>query len=160
MDSFRNDHAILMRKFGKKQIDKARPYYEALMLARKAHAEVRHAAKVFEKVSGDWAKAKEAVAAAEDALGKGASDVATLDQLSNSVELLSAMEERRRRVSVHHGVLTQAFLKADGRLMVLAKTLKQSVIKTRPYFESKVVHNKRLMGNTERERERMCESDR
>ncbi len=148
MDNYQRDHTALLKKFGKKLIDKARPYYDTLTVARKCHLEVRKAALIFEKVSQDWTAAKDAVAQAEAGLKPGVMDVTTLDHLNHVVEVLSEVEERRRRVSVAHDTSTQAFLKSDAKLMALSKSLKQTLVRTRPYFESKVFYNRKLAGKS------------
>ena len=74
MDAFQQDHAQLTRRFGKKTIDKARPYYDALMAARRAHYDVRRVTIAFDRVSNDWVAAKERVKEVEAALGHRASN--------------------------------------------------------------------------------------
>eukprot|EP00048_Salpingoeca_helianthica_P017507 m.237583 g.237583 ORF g.237583 m.237583 type:complete len:413 (+) comp21217_c0_seq1:64-1302(+) len=144
MDSFQADHAALTKQFGKKTIDKARPYYDALMAARRAHYDVRRVTVAFDRISNGWKVAKENVAAAETALGQRACTHEALEQLNAANQQLRLAEESRRKIALHHGHLTQVFEEADAKVRDLGVKFKQSILKTRPYFESKVLHNRRL----------------
>ena len=75
MASFTEVHAKLVKQFGAKTIDKARPYYEAFVSARRAQMDVRHVAEVFERVSMEWNSAKDRVSVAEALLALPAKNV-------------------------------------------------------------------------------------
>ena len=56
----------LSKQIGPSSVEKARPYYEARMRARRAHAEAQRAALRFEKASNAHEAAKEMVTLAEE----------------------------------------------------------------------------------------------
>ena len=56
----------LAKEIGHTNVEKARPYYDARMKARKAHADAQRAAARFEKASNAHEAAKEMVTLAEE----------------------------------------------------------------------------------------------
>ena len=56
----------LAKKVGPSNVEKARPYYDARMRARKTHADAQRAAARFEKASNAHEAAKEMVTLAEE----------------------------------------------------------------------------------------------
>ncbi|EDQ88305.1 uncharacterized protein MONBRDRAFT_26563 [Monosiga brevicollis MX1] len=147
MDQVQIDLRDLANKLGRRNIDKARPYHQALFRARKAHYESRQAAVYFEKASGAYQQAKQKVKATEQQLEKGATFDANLQaSLNKATQDLMTAFNRKEHADTIHQTKTQTFLKADRELMELAKARKKIIIKTKPYYESKVQHDKILMG--------------
>jgi len=136
----------LMQKIGKKNIDKARPYHNALYKARKAHYEARRAAQQYEQASDSQRKSKTLVQKFEKDLMKGGTFNPLLQQkLNQATQSVMEADKRKRRAADVHSRTTQNFLEADEELMNLAKTRKKVILKTQPYFSCKERHDKHLL---------------
>lgn len=136
----------LMQKIGKKNIDKARPYHNALYKARKAHYEARRAAQQYEQASDSQRKSKTLVQKFEKDLMKGGTFNPSLQQkLNQATQSVMEADKRKRRAADVHSRTTQNFLEADEELMNLAKTRKKIILKTQPYFSCKERHDKHLL---------------
>jgi len=142
------DLGVLHSKCGKKAIERARPYHEALFKARKAHYEARQAALQFERAAMMQKRSKTLEVQYEGQLatgdvGAGKADVER--KLKNASKSVDEAEERKKKASKLHGVKTQAFLVADQTLMEYAKTRKRSILKSQPYFACKERHDRGLL---------------
>eukprot|EP00040_Diaphanoeca_grandis_P015275 m.77766 g.77766 ORF g.77766 m.77766 type:complete len:381 (-) comp25046_c0_seq1:81-1223(-) len=136
----------LMQKIGKKSIDKARPYHNALYKARKAHYEARRAAQQYEQASDSQRKSKTMVQSFEKDLMKGGTFNPSLQQkLNQATQSVMEADKRKRKAADVHSRTTRNFLEADEELMNLAKTRKKIILKTQPYFSCKERHDKNLL---------------
>ena len=136
----------MANKVGRKTIERARPYYVAVQQARAAHYATKQTAARFEQATECYKKAKAVLASVERELEAGGR-ITPQQQGKLNAATMSLMEaERRKNTAVDaHGRSTKAFREADSRLMALAKKIKKSILKSRPYFNTKVKHDTVLM---------------
>eukprot|EP00041_Stephanoeca_diplocostata_P029001 m.844903 g.844903 ORF g.844903 m.844903 type:complete len:410 (-) comp23476_c0_seq4:2140-3369(-) len=140
------DLAAMLSKCGKKAVEKARPYHDALFKARKAHFEARRAAHMYEQASEKQKTSKELVAKFEKRLMKGGNfDPDLQRKLNNATHNVMEADKRKRMAAEIHSKTTQGFLEADEMLMTLAKSRKKVILKTQPYFACKDQHDRALM---------------
>ncbi|CAB4054241.1 SH3 domain-binding protein 5 homolog,SH3 domain-binding protein 5-like,SH3 domain-binding protein 5 [Lepeophtheirus salmonis] len=120
-------------------VEKARPYYEARKNARYALAEAQRAACRFEKASGAHEVAKEMVTLAEEGFqGKGiAFDTAWQEMLNHATGRVNDSEKERNESAEEHRQKSYEYQISERRVHDLLKSLKRSIIKSKPYFELK-----------------------
>ncbi|KAF7700248.1 hypothetical protein HF521_003206 [Silurus meridionalis] len=123
-------------------IEKARPYYEARRLAKEAQQETQKAALRYERAVSMHTAAREMVYVAEQGLGADK----TLDQtwqemLNHATAKVNEAEDERLRSEREHMRVTQLCQAAEARVQILQKSLKRTIIKSKPYFELKVQFN-------------------
>ncbi|MCI4386060.1 hypothetical protein PGIGA_G00057720 [Pangasianodon gigas] len=123
-------------------IEKARPYYEARRLAKEAQQETQKAALRYERAVSMHTAAREMVYVAEQGLGADK----TLDQtwqemLNHATAKVNEAEDERLRSEREHMRVTQLCQAAEARVQTLQKSLKRTIIKSKPYFELKVQFN-------------------
>jgi len=141
------DLRALANKCGRKAIEKARPYHEALFQARKAHYEARQAAIDYDKGGEAQRRSKAMVTKFEAELSKeGSFNEALQLRLNQATQAVMEADARMRRCSKIHGIKTQAFLHADQELMSLAKSRRKVILKSQPYFACKERHDRALLG--------------
>eukprot|EP00039_Didymoeca_costata_P031059 m.32932 g.32932 ORF g.32932 m.32932 type:complete len:390 (-) comp8468_c0_seq2:64-1233(-) len=145
MTQIQKDLQTLAAKCGRKTIEKARPYHNALAAARKAHGEARQAAIRYEKAGEQQRKAKDRVASLEGKLKENKTfNDDLMQQLNRETQKVMDSDRLRHRAEVDHGAKTQAFKDADAALMVLAKSKRKMILKSKPYFNSKAQHDRKL----------------
>ncbi|KAM9469619.1 SH3-binding domain protein 5-like, a [Clarias gariepinus] len=120
-------------------IEKARPYYEARRLAKEAQQETQKAALRYERAVSMHTAAREMVYVAEQGLGADK----TLDQtwqemLNHATAKVNEAEDERLRSEREHMRVTQLCQAAEAHVQTLQKSLKRTIIKSKPYFELKV----------------------
>eukprot|EP00051_Salpingoeca_urceolata_P005889 m.78423 g.78423 ORF g.78423 m.78423 type:complete len:443 (+) comp14585_c0_seq1:125-1453(+) len=146
MEQLQEDLGMWIKRLGKKAIERARPYHEALFEARKAHYGARQAALHYERAITNLKRAKAIVSKAESRLQAGEQfDPRLQQQLNKGTVAVMEGEKRKRQLSEIHSQRTQAFLEADTKLMTIAKSRKKIILKTQPYFESREKHNRSLL---------------
>ncbi|GAA6102953.1 SH3-binding domain protein 5-like, a [Tachysurus ichikawai] len=123
-------------------IEKARPYYEARRLAKEAQQETQKAALRYERAVSMHTAAREMVYVAEQGLGADK----TLDQtwqemLNHATAKVNEAEDERLRSEREHMRVTQLCQAAEARVQTLQKSLKRTIVKSKPYFELKVQFN-------------------
>eukprot|EP00096_Caligus_rogercresseyi_P003556 TRINITY_DN1675_c0_g1_i2.p1 TRINITY_DN1675_c0_g1~~TRINITY_DN1675_c0_g1_i2.p1 ORF type:complete len:424 (-),score=126.21 TRINITY_DN1675_c0_g1_i2:488-1759(-) len=127
-------------------VEKARPYYEARKKARFALAEAQKAACRFEKASGAHEAAKEMVTLAEEGFQeKGmAFDTAWQEMLNHATGRVNDSEKERNESAEEHRQKSQDYQISERRVQELLKSLKRSIIRSKPYFELKAKSHQML----------------
>eukprot|EP00095_Tigriopus_kingsejongensis_P009100 maker-scaffold295_size218279-snap-gene-1.30 protein:Tk09100 transcript:maker-scaffold295_size218279-snap-gene-1.30-mRNA-1 annotation:"sh3 domain-binding protein 5-like protein" len=127
-------------------VERSRCYYDARMEARKALAEAQHAAVRFEKASSAHEAAKEMVTLAEEGYAeKGLKfDSAWQEMLNHATNRVNESEKEKDESASLHKKKYRSYQKSQLRVQLIERTLKKSINKSRPYFESKAKFNQRL----------------
>ncbi|TRY68983.1 hypothetical protein TCAL_04158 [Tigriopus californicus] len=127
-------------------VERSRCYYDARMEARKALAEAQHAAIRFEKASSAHEAAKEMVTLAEEGYAeKGLKfDSAWQEMLNHATNRVNESEKEKDESATLHKKKYRSYQKSQLRVQLIEKTLKRSINKSRPYFESKAKFNQVL----------------
>ncbi|CAL9706101.1 unnamed protein product [Knipowitschia caucasica] len=125
-------------------IEKARPYYEARRLAKEAQQEAQEAALRFERASSMHSAAREMVFVAEQGLtadGRNTLDPTWQEMLNHATGKVNEAEEERLHSEREHMRVTKACQEAEARVQTLQKSLKRTILKSKPYFELKAQFN-------------------
>ncbi|XP_073970701.1 SH3 domain-binding protein 5 homolog isoform X2 [Rhodnius prolixus] len=124
-------------------IDRARPYYEAVEIARKAQLECQKAAVQFQRANGIHQAAKETVALAEARFlskqNEWQFDNAWQEMLNHATTKVTDAERQKSESGREHQKRAMLFNLAEQKVISLEKKLRVSVMKSRPYFEEKEV---------------------
>ncbi|KAK5862030.1 hypothetical protein PBY51_017463 [Eleginops maclovinus] len=131
-------------------IEKARPYYEARRLAKEAQQETQKAALSYERAVSMHTAAREMVYVAEQGLmadGKNTLDPTWQEMLNHATSKVNEAEEERLRSEREHMRVTHACQEAEARVQMLQKSLKRTIVKSKPYFELKAQFNHILEEN-------------
>ncbi|KAK9501921.1 hypothetical protein O3M35_012554 [Rhynocoris fuscipes] len=124
-------------------IDRARPYYEAVDIARKAQLECQKAAVQFQRANGIHQAAKETVALAEARFlskqNEWQFDNAWQEMLNHATTKVTEAERQKSESGREHQKRAMLFNLAEQKVISLERKLRTSVIKSRPYFEEKEV---------------------
>eukprot|EP00049_Salpingoeca_infusionum_P023394 m.11912 g.11912 ORF g.11912 m.11912 type:complete len:437 (-) comp5779_c0_seq1:176-1486(-) len=124
-------------KLGRRKIDKARLYHDAMSIARKAHIQSRRWALQYQKVSQMYSKAKARVASCEKKFESGAAFDANLQtELNEASDACSRTAANRKTAEDNYQKQLQAYWKADEEVMKLAKMHKSVILQTKEYFDS------------------------
>lgn len=137
----------LAKQIGPSTVEKARPYYEARIRARRAHAEAQRAAVRFEKASNAHEAAKEMVTLAEEGYkerGCLGFDQAWQEMLNHASSKVNDSEAERNASAAEHRAKSLAYSHAESRVQDLQKSLKRNINKSKPYFELKARFNQIL----------------
>ena len=124
----------LAKQIGHTSVEKARPYYEARMKARRAHSEAQRAAARFEKASNAHEAAKEMVTLAEEGYkerGCMGFDQAWQEMLNHASSKVNESEAERNSSADEHRAKSKAYSEAEGRVQSLQKSLKRHINKSR-----------------------------
>ncbi|KAI5711013.1 hypothetical protein M8J76_008273 [Diaphorina citri] len=144
---------ILNRQLGS-CIERARPYYEALEIAKQAQQECQKAAVKFQRANEIHQAAKETVALAEARfLSKQHEwkfDSAWQEMLNNAIIKVTDAENQKSESGREHQKKATLFNAAETKVQLLEQRLKRSIIKSRPYFEEKSLCESQL--NTQKDR--------
>lgn len=124
-------------------VKNARPYYEARIKFKQALQEVQEASEKFEHASSRHNAAREMVAVAEASLerhvGTRPEDkLAWAEMLNSATEKVNAAEKERQDASKLHTDKIQKFQDIERLMTGLQKSLKRSIISSKPYFEKKL----------------------
>lgn len=147
---------LLSKKFGN-CIEKARPYYKALELARKAQIECQIAAAEFHKANEIHAAAKELVALAEQRFMSNSHewkfDNAWQDMLNQGTQKVMDAEIQKGKCHTEHQKNAQIFNAAELKVQQLEERFRRSIQKSRPYFEEKQICEDQLLTQKKRIKE-------
>lgn len=128
-------------------VNKARPYFDAVMKAKDAQHEIQVATINFERAVSMHDAAKEMVLVAEQGMLKDTSDkmdTAWPEMLNHATIKVNDAEADRHRSELEHERCAELFKKAQREVYRLEKKLKTAISKSRPYFEAKKIVQKRL----------------
>ncbi|XP_063232378.1 SH3 domain-binding protein 5 homolog [Bacillus rossius redtenbacheri] len=144
---------LLSRKLGG-CIERARPYYEALEVARHAQLECQRAAVHFQRANEIHQAAKETVALAEQRfLSKQHEwqfDNAWQEMLNHATIKVRDAEDQKVESGRSHQKRAMLFNAAEQKAQQLEQRLRRSVAKARPYFEEKALCQQQLATQKER----------
>ncbi|XP_019874495.1 SH3 domain-binding protein 5 homolog isoform X2 [Aethina tumida] len=144
---------LLSKKLGS-CIEKARPYYELLELYKKAQAECQEAAVLYQRAHGVHAAAKETVALAEQRFltnqHEWQFDNAWQEMLNHATMKVMEAETQKAEREREHQLKATVFKEIDDKLKNLEDKCSKFIIKSRPYFDEKVLCQEQL--NTQKER--------
>merc|ERR1711953_1374490 len=138
----------MSQKVGVAQIEKARPYFEALEIANKAQKECQSAATAYQRANGIHAAAKETIALAEERFLTNSSswqfDNAWQEMLNHATMKVMEAEKQKTESEAEHLQRAAFYTAAEQACQRLEKRLKKHVVKAQPYFEQKEAFNKTL----------------
>ncbi|XP_044753674.1 SH3 domain-binding protein 5 homolog [Coccinella septempunctata] len=144
---------LLLKKLGN-CIERARPYYDAAEVAKKAQVECQKAAVAFRKANEIHAAAKETVALAEQRFMSNQHewqfDNAWQEMLNHATMKVMEAENDKAESGREHQRRATIFKAAEERLKFLEDKLQRHIIKARPYFDEKALCQEQL--NTQKER--------
>ncbi|EFA09348.1 SH3 domain-binding protein 5 homolog [Tribolium castaneum] len=144
---------ILSKKLGS-CIERARPYYEALEIAKKAQQECQKAAVQFQRANEIHAAAKETVALAEQRFLSNQHewqfDNAWQEMLNHATIKVMEAENQKAESGREHQRRATIFKTAEDCVKQLESRLQKSIIKSRPYFDEKSLCQQQL--NTQKDR--------
>ncbi|CAH0555006.1 unnamed protein product [Brassicogethes aeneus] len=144
---------LLSKKLGS-CIEKSRPYYEMLEVYKKSQRECQEAAVLYQRAHGVHAAAKETVALAEQRFlihqHEWQFDNAWQEMLNHATMKVMEAENQKAESGRDHQKRAQAFKEVDEKLKTLEEKLQKSIIKSRPYFDEKILCQEQL--NTQKER--------
>jgi len=143
----------MSQKVGVAQIEKARPYFEALEIANKAQKECQSAATAYQRANGIHAAAKETISLAEDRFLTNSSswqfDNAWQEMLNHATMKVMEAEKAKAESEAEHLQRAAFYTAAEQACQRLEKRLKKHVVKAQPYFEQKEAFNKALEAQKE-----------
>ncbi|KAK9889533.1 hypothetical protein WA026_006888 [Henosepilachna vigintioctopunctata] len=144
---------LLLKKLGS-CIERARPYYEAAEVAKRAQIECQKAAVSFRRANEIHAAAKETVALAEQQFMSNQHewqfDNAWQEMLNHATIKVMEAENEKAESGREHQRRATIFKVAEERLKFLEDKLQRHIIKARPYFDEKALCQEQL--NTQKER--------
>ncbi|XP_034248149.1 SH3 domain-binding protein 5-like [Thrips palmi] len=135
-------------------VEKARPYYESLDIARQAQMECQRAAVNYQRANEIHAAAKETVALAEQRfLSKQHEwqfDNAWQEMLNHATIKVRDAETKKAESGREHHQRAMLFHAAEQKVQQLEQRFHRQIIKSRPYFEEKSLCNEQLASQKER----------
>lgn len=135
-------------------VEKARPYYESLDVARQAQLECQRAAVNYQRANEIHAAAKETVALAEQRfLSKQHEwqfDNAWQEMLNHATLKVRDAETKKAESGREHHKRAMLFHAAEQKVQQLEQRFHRQIIKSRPYFEEKSLCNEQLASQKER----------
>lgn len=135
-------------------VEKARPYYEALEVARQAQLECQQAAVHYQRANEIHAAAKETVALAEARfLSKQHEwqfDNAWQEMLNHATLKVRDAETQKAESGREHHKRAMHFNASEQKVQQLEQRLHRHIIKSRPYFDEKSFCNEQLASQKER----------
>lgn len=135
-------------------VEKARPYYEALDIARQAQMECQRAAVHYQRANEIHQAAKETVALAEQRfLSKQHEwqfDNAWQEMLNHATIKVRDAETKKAESGREHHKRAVFFHTAEQKLQQLEQRLHRQIVKSKPYFEEKLLCNDQLAAQKER----------
>ncbi|XP_056007323.1 SH3 domain-binding protein 5-like [Ostrea edulis] len=124
----------------KKNIQRARPYFELKEEAKQAQGESLRAARQYQSAISVYRAAKETVMLAEERLlqkGEGSLSAAWQEMMNHATMRVMEAEREKRQSEERHQIATSRCAQCEKRLKQLQKKFKTSIIKAGPYFEVK-----------------------
>ena len=144
----------ILNKVGNSCVDRARCYYEALEVARRAQVQCQQQAQLFQRASEIHAAAKETVALAESRFMSHQHewnfDQAWQDMLNHATLKVMDAENQKAECGREHYRRALLFHDAEKKLLLLEERHHRSIIKARPYFEVKAQCDQMLATQKER----------
>ncbi|XP_042879286.1 SH3 domain-binding protein 5-like [Penaeus japonicus] len=136
-------------------IEKARPYYEALELARSSQLDCQRAAVQYQRANALHQAAKETIALAEERFVNSRHehwqfDSAWQEMLNHATIKVMEAEAQKAASEREHMRRAAAFTKAEQRVQQLQRGLKSSINKSLIYFEEKANVQSQLQAQKER----------
>lgn len=137
----------LSSKLGK-CIEQARPYYEAVEMAKKAQLECQKAAVQFQRAASLHATAKHTIAIAEQKFlnkqGEWQFDSAWQEMLNHATAKVMEADQQRMKSELEHRQRADFFARAEHTVKTLEQKLKSAITKSKPYFETKDIFQREL----------------
>ncbi|XP_069678062.1 SH3 domain-binding protein 5 homolog [Periplaneta americana] len=144
---------LLSKKLGS-CIERARPYYDSLEVAKKAQLECQRAAVQFQRANEIHQAAKETVALAEQRfLSKQHEwqfDNAWQEMLNHATIKVMDAENQKAESGREHQKRATLFNAAEQKVQQLEQRLRRSIANSRPYFEEKALCQGQLATQKER----------
>jgi tetrahydromethanopterin S-methyltransferase subunit G len=129
---------VLGKRIGMSNIDRARPFYEALAIAQTAHRACLSAATQFSRANDLHAAAKSTeVAITESKSNSKCLDSVLQEVLNHATLKVMEAEKLKKDSELTHRLRAEDFTKAESRVHELEKHLSREIEKSRPYFELK-----------------------
>ncbi|CAF0756054.1 unnamed protein product [Didymodactylos carnosus] len=131
--------AVLSKKLGR-CVEKARPYYEACKQVEEAQLETQKAAQEFQRSFGVYQVAKETLSLAESKLltdDKREFDAVWQEYVNHATMKVMQAEHDKTRSERLHQEKSKLYQAAEERHMMLYRTLRQSILKSKLYFDAK-----------------------
>ncbi|GLV35910.1 parcas [Carabus blaptoides fortunei] len=144
---------VLAKKLGS-CIERARPYYDAVEVAKRAQMECQKAAVLFQRANEIHAAAKETVALAEQRFMSNQHewqfDNAWQEMLNHATIKVMDAENQKAASGREHQLRATLFTAAEQKVQHLEERLRRHIIKSRAYFEEKTLCQDQL--NTQKQR--------
>lgn len=144
---------LLTKKLGS-CIEKARPYYDLLEIAKKQQKECQEAALQYQKASGIHAAAKETVALAEQRFltnqHEWQFDNAWQEMLNHATMKVMEADTQKAERGREHQIKATIYKETEENLKQLEEKLQKFILKSRPYFDEKTLCQEQL--NTQKQR--------
>ncbi|XP_062588425.1 SH3 domain-binding protein 5-like [Saccostrea cucullata] len=124
----------------RKNIQRARAYFELKEEAKKTQGESLKAARQYQSAISVYRAAKETVTLAEERLlqkGEGTLSAAWQEMMNHATMRVMEAEREKRESEERHLLATSRCAQCENRLKQLEKKFKKSIIKAGPYFEVK-----------------------
>ncbi|XP_054288563.1 SH3 domain-binding protein 5 homolog isoform X2 [Macrosteles quadrilineatus] len=135
-------------------VDKARPYYEAQEICRRAQTECQQAARKFQRASEIHAAAKETVALAEaryfSKQDEWQFDTAWQEMLNHATKKVMEAEHNKSESGREHQKRATLYQAAEQKVQMLEQKLKRNIVKSRPYFDEKALCESSLNAQKQR----------
>nr|CAD7452659.1 unnamed protein product [Timema tahoe] len=135
-------------------IERARPYYEALEVAKQAQLECQRAAVQFQRANEIHQAAKETVALAEQRFISKQHvwqfDNAWQEMLNHATLKVRDAEDQKSESGREHQKRAILFNAAEQKVQQLEQRLRRNIAKSRPYFDEKVVCQGQLAAQKDR----------
>ncbi|XP_018320351.1 SH3 domain-binding protein 5 homolog [Agrilus planipennis] len=151
-----NDSSKKLKALSKKigvSINRSRPYFDALDVAKKAQQECQKAAIAFQRANEIHAAAKETVALAEQRFMSNRHewqfDNAWQEMLNHATIKVMEAEHQKAESGKEHQKRATLFEAAKQKVHELDDRLHRHILKSRPYFEQKTLCEQQL--NTQKE---------
>ena len=125
-------------------INKARPYYDAKEKAKVSQRKTQQATINFERAVSMHDAAREMVLVAEQGMQKDKMDTAWPEMLNHATTKVNEAEVERLNIGIEHQRCTDECKMAEEKVAQLQRKLKSSIIKSRPYFETKQITQQSL----------------
>ncbi|CAH0392535.1 unnamed protein product [Bemisia tabaci] len=144
---------LLARKLGS-CIEKARPYYDAIEIARQAQQECQRAAERFQRANELHQEAKLTVAHAEQRFmskqNEWEFDNAWQEKLNNAIIKVTDAELMKTESEREHRKKASLFHAAEQKAQLFEQKLKSNIAKSRPYFDEKMICERQLSNQKQR----------
>ncbi|XP_013417874.1 SH3 domain-binding protein 5-like [Lingula anatina] len=139
----------LYRKY-KRNVDKARPYYDARREAEQAQEETHRAAREFQRANSLYKAAKETIQLAEQRLldadpsEKREFDSAWQEMLNHATMRVMESEQEKGKSEMEHHKKASFYEAAQHKVLLLEKKFKRAISNSKPYYAVKLDLEKQL----------------